>query len=131
MKQKKTFIVLVLFFIFSGVLWNYKHFLKKHLPFKNAAVSNPQIGEDLILKERGFLSAPSGINFDLGSIVLSTNENDISGGFLKSALGKMIMFRCGISENDISDFLKNRKTKLISTDFSLGEGPLDLSIYFH
>jgi len=47
--------------------------------------------------------------FELAEIIFKTPKEDAIKGFVNSVVGSTILFRCGIAEEDLKSFLKNRK----------------------
>jgi ATP-dependent Clp protease ATP-binding subunit ClpC len=78
------FLVLFLFLVFFALDAFYYSFY-----FKNVS------GEELY--------------FELADIVFNTPENDVTKGFVNSAVGRAILSRCGFSDQALKDFLKGRK----------------------
>jgi ATP-dependent Clp protease ATP-binding subunit ClpC len=51
--------------------------------------------------------------FELGEIIFYTKDNDLIGGFVKSPIGRIIIFRLGIDAETIKDYL-NKRTSFVS-----------------
>lgn len=59
----------------------------------------------------------SPIDFEVGQIIIDTEQDDVTAGFLESRPGRYVMKRLGISETDVCAFVKNRNERVSQDEY--------------
>lgn len=68
---------------------------------------------------RSYYFAKYDIDFDVAKLVYISDSKDLTEGFLKSNLGRLVMFRLGIPKQYVNDFLKSERHYVTDEEFEI------------
>ncbi|MGM0482724.1 MAG: AAA family ATPase [Patescibacteria group bacterium] len=87
------------------------------IPLAFYSFSNYFRFRDIALTEKEREENNIKISFELAEILYSTDANDLATGLILSDFGGNILVRCGIPVEDVSSFIKERKSPLNADNF--------------
>lgn len=70
-----------------------------------------------------------GIDFSLAQILLSTDDMDITAGFVGSGVTKLLFDHLGISKEERDAFLRSERERLLGSSFEIGDDELSFASY--